>query len=199
MNSTTDDTAPTTHETERRSFFASAAAIVVGAIAIVFPFAAGSGVLLHPLRRNNHGAPGEPLEPSVYLRICRLEALPADGTPQQFVVAADVTDAWTRSNGQRIGSVFLSREDAGDTSKVSAFNATCPHLGCAVDFSTATDRFECPCHASGFSKDGQKLFGPSLRGLDRLPVNLVDSNGDKEVWVAFQQFRAGLAERIPVA
>ncbi|MEX0611952.1 MAG: hypothetical protein WD229_07510, partial [Pirellulales bacterium] len=60
------------------------------------------------------------------------------------------------------------------------------------------DRFECPCHESAFAKDGQKLFGPSLRGLDPLEVKLVNDNGTQEIWVEFQRFRSGVAERIPV-
>ena len=184
---------------ERRSFLARGAAIIAGGIAVLFPFAAGWGVLVDPLRRNSRRTPGTKSGASNYIRICPLDAIPAGGTPQRFVVTADVSDAWTRSPGQRIGSVFLSREDSGGTPKVSAFNATCPHLGCAVEFSAANDQFECPCHVSAFGKDGKKLFGPSLRGLDPLEVKLVANNGATEVWVAFKTFRAGLAERIPVA
>jgi hypothetical protein len=36
-----------------------------------------------------------------------------------------------------------------------------------------------------------------LRDLDGLEFKLVEKNGMQEVWVAFQQFRAGVAERIP--
>jgi Rieske Fe-S protein len=118
--------------------------------------------------------------------------------PHEFVVTVDVVDAWTRATGQRIGSVFLTRTDGGDTPQVSAFTATCPHLGCAVEFDAGEKRFECPCHESGFDKDGERLFGPSLRGLDPLEIKLVDKGGAKEVWVAFQRFRAGVAERVPV-
>jgi Rieske Fe-S protein len=199
MPFTSSDSPATTNLPERRSFFARVAAITVGTIAVIFPFAASFGVLLDPLRRHRRQASGDKSWAADFVRVCPLEALAADGTPQRFVVTADVTDAWTRTNGQRIGSVFLSREDAGDTPKVTAFNATCPHLGCAVEFSSAKDQFECPCHVSGFNKDGEKLFGPSLRSLDPLEVKLVDKNNTKEIWVVFQQFRAGLAERIPVA
>ena len=199
MNSIPAEKNSTPHKPERRSFFARLIAVIAGAIAVVFPVAVGSGVLFHPLRRNKNGASGEPSDTFGYQRICPLDALAADGTPQRFVVTADVIDAWTRTAGQRIGSVFLSRGDAGGAPKVSAFNATCPHLGCAVEFSAAKNRFECPCHVSGFSKDGEKLFGPSLRDLDPLEVKLADNNGIQEVWVAFRSFRAGLAERIPVA
>jgi Rieske Fe-S protein len=127
-----------------------------------------------------------------------LEALPANGTPHEFVVTSDVVDAWSRTRAQRIGSVFLVRTDEDSKPQVTAFTSSCPHLGCAVEFDAGEDRFECPCHESGFGKDGQKLFGPSLRGLDPLEVKLVEKNDTQEIWVAFRRFRAGVAERIPV-
>jgi Rieske Fe-S protein len=124
--------------------------------------------------------------------------VPQDGIPRQFAVSADVVDAWTRATGQRIGSVFLSRspDDSADT--VTAFTATCPHLGCAVDFDPAAGLFECPCHESAFALDGKKISGPSLRGLDPLHVEVVEIDGVPEIWVDFQRFRTGVAERIAV-
>ena len=184
----------------RRSFLKRFGALVAGGILTLFPFAAGLGVLLYPLRRRVRPSnTDEALATSEYVRICPLESLPADGVPHEFVVTADVADAWTRTTGQRIGSVFLSRTEADSKPQVKAFTATCPHLGCAVEFDADDDRFECPCHESAFAKDGEKLFGPSLRGLDPLEVKLADENGTPEVWVAFQRFRTGIAERIPVA
>jgi Rieske Fe-S protein len=67
-----------------------------------------------------------------------------------------------------------------------------------VEFDAGQDRFECPCHESGFGRKGEKLFGPSLRGLDPLEVKLSGEEGEQEVLVAFQRFRAGVAERIRV-
>ncbi|HEY3395651.1 MAG TPA: Rieske 2Fe-2S domain-containing protein [Lacipirellulaceae bacterium] len=198
MNSLPADTSSPSTEPPRRSFFARIVATIAGGIALVFPFAAGSGVFFDPLGRRRQDAAGDENEMAGYSRICALDALPADGMPHQFAVIADTTDAWTRTRGERIGMVFLKRQDEGDTPKVSAFTATCPHLGCAVEFDAAKDQFECPCHVSGFSTDGRKLFGPSLRGLDALDVKLADKDGTQEVWVAFQHFRAGVAERIPV-
>jgi Rieske Fe-S protein len=201
MNSPADDAHHTVQPRERRSFFARTAAVVAGAVLAVFPFAAGSGVLFDPLRRKrseDDGASNGDTELAGYTRIGPLDALPADGKPHQFVVTADTSDAWTQTRGQRIGMVFLQREDADGKAKISAFTAACPHLGCAVEFDAADDQYECPCHVSGFAKDGRKLFGPSLRDLDALDVKLVDKDGRQEVWVAFQQFRAGIAERIAV-
>jgi Rieske Fe-S protein len=64
-----------------------------------------------------------------------------------------------------------------------------------VEFDAAEKQFECPCHKSGFAIDGKKLFGPSRRGLDELPVNLVEKAGAKEILVKFERFKGGIAER----
>jgi Rieske Fe-S protein len=182
----------------RRSFLARASAVAIGAIVTLFPFAAGLGVLVDPLRRRGTAGGDASLDTAGFVRICPLEALPADGVPRQFVVTSDVADAWSRTPGQRIGSLFLIRTEAGGKPHVSAFTATCPHLGCAVEYDAAEGRFECPCHESAFAADGHKLFGPSLRGLDPLAVKLLDDQGTREIWVEFRKFRAGIAERTPV-
>ena len=197
-----DKTQPANATPQRRSFLIRFAASVFGAIIVLFPFVAGSGVLLSPLRRRRKTADGDAVNATQqegFVRICPLDALSADGVPRPYAVTMDVVDAWTRSRGQRVGSVFLTRSEAEAGPQVTAFTAACPHLGCAVEFDADNDRYECPCHESGFAKDGVKMFGPSLRGLDPLEVKLVDNDGTSEVWVAFQYFRAGVAERIPVA
>ena len=182
----------------RRSFLAAAAAIVVGGIAAIFPFAAGLGVLLDPLRRRAKGAEAGGGDAINYVRVGPLDVLPADGLPHQFTLTDDVVDVWTRSPAQRIGSAFLTRVDGPEGPKVTALSSTCPHLGCAVDFNRQAGDFECPCHASAFAKDGAKLFGPSLRGLDPLAVKLVKNGDGEEIWVEAARFRTGIAERILV-
>jgi nitrite reductase/ring-hydroxylating ferredoxin subunit len=187
------------NQDQRRSFLVRLAAVVVGGIVAIFPFAAGLGVLFHPLCRRR-AARGNAVDDGDdrFVRVAALDALPDDGTPRQFSLTADVADAWTCAPGQRIGSVFLSAKVLDGKPVVTALSSICPHLGCAVDFDAAADRFECPCHESGFAEDGAKLFGPSQRGLDPLDVKLVDANGGQEVWVAPQRFRAGVAERVPI-
>lgn len=187
------------HPAERRSFLVKAAAVVIGGIVAIFPFAAGLGVLLDPLRRRAKGVADATADEAIkYVRIGPLDVLPADGVPHQFVLTDDVVDSWTRSPAQRVGTAFLMRTDSADGPKVTALSSVCPHLGCAVDFNRPAGDFECPCHASAFAEDGQKLFGPSLRGLDPLAVKLVESNGNQEIWVERARFRTGIAERIAV-
>ena len=62
-------------------------------------------------------------------------------------------------------------------------------------FDAARKEFECPCHKSGFAIDGKKLFGPSRRGLDQLPVKLETKAGAKEILVKFERFKGGIAEK----
>ena len=178
---------------ERRSFFTRAAAVIVGGLVALFPFAVSIGVLFDPLRRKQGDGGAD------FVRIGPLDLLPADGVPRQFALSADVVDAWTRVNGRRVGSVFLRRMQSDDGPTVVALSSVCPHLGCAVDYAAGADRFECPCHESAFGKDGEKLFGPSLRGLDPLAVKIVDNHGQPEIWVELKRYRTGVAERVPVA
>lgn len=189
----------------RRPFLVSLAAIASGAAVTLFPLFVGAGVLFDPLRRRGQAVPegesgGEKnaAPAAKYVRICTLDSLPADGVPRPFPVHADVVDAWTRIPNQRVGLIFLSRTDEADGPKIAAVTATCPHLGCAVEFNTGENQFECPCHASAFAKDGEKLFGPSLRGLDTLSAKIETKGEQKEIWVAFEKFRTGIAEREPL-
>jgi nitrite reductase/ring-hydroxylating ferredoxin subunit len=185
-------------DSERRSFLVRFAAVVCGGIVALFPVAAGWGVLIDPWRRSRRSSTdGGNSSAANFVRICPLDALPADGTPQAFPVVSDIVDAWTRAANQRIGMVYLNRIQGGKEPGVAAFNAECPHLGCFVDFNRVDGHFECPCHNSAFDKDGHKLFGPSLRGLDQLDVKLQAKDGQTDVFVAFEKFQKGIEERKP--
>jgi menaquinol-cytochrome c reductase iron-sulfur subunit len=120
--------------------------------------------------------------------------LPPDGVPRKFPVLADRTDAWNKYLNVPIGAVYLRRTSAD---KVEALNVVCPHAGCFVDFNPAVGGFRCPCHNSTFTVDGKidSPASPAPRGLDSLEAEV--RNGD--VWVVFQNFKAGQKEKVPVA
>jgi len=40
-------------------------------------------------------------------------------------------------------------------------NAVCTHLGCVVPWSSANNKFMCPCHGSQYSPDGAVVRGPA--------------------------------------
>jgi Rieske Fe-S protein len=56
-------------------------------------------------------------------------------------------------------NLFIYRDHEG----VRAVSAICTHLGCILEKST--DGFECPCHGSCYSDDGEVLSGPAPRNL----------------------------------
>jgi glycine/D-amino acid oxidase-like deaminating enzyme/nitrite reductase/ring-hydroxylating ferredoxin subunit len=66
-----------------------------------------------------------------------------------------------RLNGERLA---VYRDVTG---KLSACSAVCTHLGCHVRFNQAEKTWDCPCHGSRFSTDGEVLDGPAVRGLPR--------------------------------
>lgn len=169
----------------RRNFLTRLAAMFVGGLAAVIPVGAGLTALLDPLRRGD-GEAG-------MIRVTRLSALPADGSPRKFTVESDRTDAWATHANTPVGAVYLRRAD--DT--VIALNVVCPHAGCFVRLLRDKTRYACPCHNSSFDLDGSvnDPASPAPRAMDALGVEI--RNGD-EVWVRFQNFLPGREEKVSV-
>ena len=168
----------------RRSFFKEASAILIGGLATVVPLVSGIIVFFDPLRRKTRT--------SDFTFVAPLSALPEDGLPRKFPVIADHTDAWNKLPPSPIGAVYLRRVGQG----VEAFNVVCPHAGCFVDFVAEKKGYLCPCHNSMFALDGKisDRRSPSPRAMDKL---IAEIRNGTEIWVKFQNFRAGEAERIP--
>ena len=184
----------------RRGFMAKASATVIGSVLGLAPLAAGLVVYLDPLRRASRK--------TIPIRLTTLDSLPDDGIPRQFPVLTDRQDAWNLYRNEPIGAVYLVREPGSD--KVEAFNATCPHAGCLVDFQPQKKVFACPRHKSCFTVTGARIdpdHCPSPRDMDTLAcdVRLVANTANpsqppvQEVWVEFQNFQITKAEKIPKA
>jgi cytochrome b6-f complex iron-sulfur subunit len=67
-------------------------------------------------------------------------------------------------------SVWIVREPAG----FYALIAVCTHLGCSPNWLAAENKFKCPCHGSGFYRDGMNFEGPAPRPLERARIVLAD-------------------------
>lgn len=53
-----------------------------------------------------------------------------------------------------------------DQGKVHALNSACTHIKCIVNWNTAEKSWDCPCHGSRFSYDGEMLTGPARKDLE---------------------------------
>lgn len=173
-------------ELPRRGWLKRLLAAGVGTLTGLVPVGAGLAVFLDPLRRRS-AAQG-------LVKVTTLASVPPDGVPRRFVVVADQVNAWTRRNQVRVGAVYLRR---ASEEAIQAFNVACPHAGCLVDYAAARNGFLCPCHDSTFALDGSinDPQSPSPRGLDELEVEI---RADSEIWVRYQNFRAGIRGKVPV-
>ena len=62
-------------------------------------------------------------------------------------------------------TIALYKDDKGG---VHAVNPTCPHAFCLVAWNSAEKSWDCPCHGSRFSPDGEVITGPTHTNLDRI-------------------------------
>ena len=68
------------------------------------------------------------------------------------------------------GKFWLINTDEGPR----ALYMVCTHLGCLYKWEPSNNRFECPCHASKFSREGHYIWGPATRSLDQFVIEIVE-------------------------
>lgn len=64
--------------------------------------------------------------------------------------------------------------------QIYALKTVCTHLGCTPNWLDAEQKFKCPCHGSGFYKDGINFEGPAPRPLERYAIAKAD-DGQLEI------------------
>src|SRR5499426_2463176 len=57
---------------------------------------------------------------------------------------------------------------------IFALSTVCTHLGCTPNWLETEQKFKCPCHGSGYHKDGVNFEGPTPRPLERYAISLAD-------------------------
>jgi cytochrome b6-f complex iron-sulfur subunit len=77
------------------------------------------------------------------------------------------------------GVWVVNGEFEGDQ-QIYALKTVCTHLGCTPNWLEAEQKFKCPCHGSGFYKDGINFEGPAPRPLERYAIRVAD-DGQLEV------------------
>jgi menaquinol-cytochrome c reductase iron-sulfur subunit len=109
-----------------------------------------------------------------------------EGTPAQSNISVDTIDGWVKSSSQE--ALWVVR--TGD--RALTFTATCPHLGCKVNWVAEQNQYFCPCHNSFFEKEGARVSGPTARGLDALENRITGG----KIEVVFRRYKGLLGKKI---
>ncbi|HEX6383256.1 MAG TPA: Rieske 2Fe-2S domain-containing protein, partial [Anaerolineae bacterium] len=109
-----------------------------------------------------------------------VEVLPEiNGAPVNFpdgrfwLVNLDTTSA----QGQE--RMVLAPDETEPIAGVAAIYKVCTHLGCIYAWTSANERFECPCHGSKYRLDGRRIEAPAPRSLDRFEITALDAGGSE--------------------
>ncbi|PHS05264.1 MAG: Rieske (2Fe-2S) protein [Blastopirellula sp.] len=76
--------------------------------------------------------------------------------------------------------VWIVRAAVEGQLQIYALSTVCTHLGCTPNWLEAEQKFKCPCHGSGFYKDGVNFEGPAPRPLERYAIS-VAADGQLEI------------------
>lgn len=145
--------------TERRAFLFGMSALAVGFTALSATAAAWTlgtvrfmfpNILREPPSRFSVGTP---------------DKFPPGQVEERFKAQFGVWIVNTEYNGQQ---------------EIFALKSVCTHLGCTPNWLEAEQKFKCPCHGSGFYKDGINFEGPAPRPLERYAIGIA-SDGSIEV------------------
>jgi Rieske Fe-S protein len=166
------------------SFFTGMVMAVIGLL-VAMPAVA---YFLGPLRRKtlSEGAAGPAFQ----------DAGPLSDTPvgPWRLVSLEMVhqDGWKKTKMKH--AVWVRRHSEGNQG-ITVLSSTCPHLGCPINWHPDQSQFICPCHGGIFNIDGRQTGGPPPRAMDPLEFEVRAGR----LWVRWEDFKIGVAERVPVS
>jgi cytochrome b6-f complex iron-sulfur subunit len=102
--------------------------------------------------------------------------------PSRFKVGfpGDLAPGQVETRFQAQFAVWVVRGEYNGQPQIYALKSVCTHLGCTPNWLDGEQKFKCPCHGSGFYKDGINFEGPAPRPLERYAIRLAD-DGQLEI------------------
>ena len=88
--------------------------------------------------------------------------------------------------------VWIVNVEYNGQQEICALKSVCTHLGCTPNWLEAEQKFKCPCHGSGFYKDGINFEGPAPRPLERYAIRSAATVRSKSTRAA--RFRKEMGE-----
>jgi Rieske Fe-S protein len=110
-----------------------------------------------------------------------------EGEPVKKAIVISQDGGWGRFNSQQLVWIVKNGKN------LVVYSAICPHLGCTIN--AADSGFICPCHGSAWNRDGNKLGGPTPRGMDTLEYQVEDG----VLQVKYRFFRQGVPDKQDIA
>ncbi len=160
-----DQTRSDPHQCPRRGFFRRCFGVLAGsALACGFSLLAATH-LLWLLGLARFMFPNIVIEPPMKFKAGRPDDYEAGHVETKFT--------------SRFG-VWIVRHEYEGRPQIYALRTYCTHLGCTPLWLDAEQKFKCPCHGSGFSKEGINLEGPAPRPLERYAIRVAE-DGQIEV------------------
>lgn len=92
------------------------------------------------------------------------------GEPSKITYKHARKDGWAVAETRK--TVFVLKQPGG---AVTVWSNKCTHLGCAVDWSTSSNQFKCPCHGAVFDIQGNVVEGPPSKPLNKLLAKVEDN------------------------
>lgn len=152
-------------EETRRGFLASISSMVVGSsMALGFASLAVTH-LLWVLGLARYMFPNILTEPPTRFKVGFPDTLAPGQVDERFKAAF---------------GVWIVRHEYEGQSQIFALKTVCTHLGCTPNWLESEQKFKCPCHGSGFYKEGINFEGPAPRPLERYAIRVAD-DGQLEV------------------
>ncbi len=102
--------------------------------------------------------------------------------PTQFKVGfpGDFAPGQVETKFKASRGVWIVNTEYHGQQQLFALKSVCTHLGCTPNWLEAEQKFKCPCHGSGFYKNGINFEGPAPRPLERFAIRRAD-DGQVEV------------------
>ena len=96
--------------------------------------------------------------------------------PSRFKVGfpADFPPGYVEEKFKAKFGVWVVNSVYDGKQQIYALQSICTHLGCTPNWLEAEQKFKCPCHGSGFYKEGINFEGPAPRPLERYAIRISD-------------------------
>lgn len=109
----------------------------------------------------------------------------ASSTPAAAGSGSTIAQVSKVQNNSSVNFTLASNGDPGilirlNNGQFVAYDATCTHAGCPVDYDPSSQMLVCPCHGATFdpSKSAAVVQGPAPTPLTNVPIQVNNSTGD---------------------